>query len=216
MVVTRASVTIRTKSPGKREISTADFERDGIDGGGGARVRDDVFILLMFAVGALRPALVVMHGVYERETPRGETKAFGIVFRFLYKPVGARCLTSAGVRVYNHRSDAVRTRISCCLPIAWCYGKFYYGSAVTASGISRHRCRRSQRRMYGSREPRDLIPGHVYDRESAALIWGLRVCADSPRRSASHRASNNRRERCGSRYLGLVVLRDTIANFSEV
>ena len=178
---------------------------------------------LMFAVGALRPALVVMHECFmnARRTAEEKRRAFeDSFFGFLYK-LGRGALFNVGLAfVYTIIVPIASPDAHQLLPpdrVVRMLKIFYYGSVVTsvrktylatAAGALR-------RRMYGSREPRDLIPGHVYDRESAALIWGITSLAALDSLGVPLRTVLQIIGASGV-VLGIlasVVLRDTIANY---
>ena len=178
---------------------------------------------LMFAVGALRPALVVMHEGFmnARRTAEEKRRAFeDSFFGFLYK-LGRGALFNVGLAfVYTIIVPIASPDAHQLLPpdrVVRMLKIFYYGSVVTsirktylatAAGALR-------RRMYGSKEPRDLIPGHVYDRESAALIWGITSLAALDSLGVPLRTVLQIIGASGV-VLGIlasVVLRDTIANY---
>ncbi len=176
---------------------------------------------LMLAVGALRPALVVVHNAWMRARRRDEDEEFAeSVFGFVYLLARGALFNVGLAFVYAVIVPIASPDAHALLPperVVRMLKIVYYGSVVTsfrkkflakAAGDLR-------RKMYGSREPTDLIPAHVYDRESAALIWGITGLAALDSLGLPLRAVLQVLGASGVvlAIFASVVLRDTIANY---
>ena len=176
---------------------------------------------LMFAVGALRPALVVMHEGWERARGTSSKTAFpDSFFGFTYKLLRTALFNVGLVFVYAVIVPIASPDMHALFPPERCVRmlKILYAGNVVTSVRKKYLATAAgalRRKMYGAVEPADLIPAHVYDRESAALIWGITTLAalDSlglPLKLLLQVLG------ASSVVLGIlasVVLRDTIANY---
>ena len=176
---------------------------------------------LMFAVGSLRPALVVMHDGWERLRGTATKTAFpDSFFGFTYKLMRTALFNVGLVFVYAVIVPIASPDMHALFPPERCVRmlKILYAGNVVTSVRKKYLATAAgalRRKMYGAVEPADLIPAHVYDRESAALIWSITTLAalDSlglPLKVLLQVLG------ASSVVLGIlasVVLRDTIANY---
>jgi len=177
---------------------------------------------LVFAVGALRPALVVVHDAWSRARGDEAGKATfpDSFFGFVYKLMRTALFNVGLVFVYAVIVPIASPEMHALFPPERCVRmlQILYAGNVVTSVRKRYLATAAgelRRKMYGAVEPSDLIPAHVYDRESAALIWSITSLAalDSlglPLRVILQVLG------ASSVVLGIlasVVLRDTIANY---
>jgi len=174
-------------------------------------------------VGSLRPALVVLHNAWDGlwRKKAAERKQFPDSFYgFMYKILRTALLmvglawtyvvivpiSSEGAHQLFPPERCVRL-----LRIVF-YG--YFLNSFRKRYLARFAGQLRQR-IYGKMEPADLIPAHVYDRETGVLVWGLTLLAglDSLGLPLQWVVKGLGASTVVLGILASVVLRDTVANY---
>ena len=146
---------------------------------------------LMVLVGSLRPALVVLHNAWCAVSPaRLRGVADGAVKRpftdsfygWIYKILRTALLMVALAWTYIVIVPISSEGVHALFPPEKCVRVLrilFYGYALN-SFRQRYLARfagRLRQKIYGKAEPADLIPAHVYDRETGVLVWSLTFLA---------------------------------------
>ena len=176
---------------------------------------------LMVLVGSLRPALVVLHnawyGMWGGEVRKPFTESF---YGWAYKILRTALLMVALAWTYIVIVPMSSGGAHLMFPPERCVRLLrivFYGFAID-SFRKRYLARMAgqlRQRIYGKIEPVDLIPAHVYDRETGVLVWGLTFLAalDSLGLPLNLVLKGLGASTVVLGILASVVLRDTVANY---
>ena len=184
---------------------------------------------LMVLVGSLRPALVVLHNAWCAVSPaRLRGVADGAVKRpftdsfygWIYKILRTALLMVALAWTYIVIVPISSEGVHALFPPEKCVRVLrilFYGYALN-SFRQRYLARfagRLRQKIYGKAEPADLIPAHVYDRETGVLVWSLTFLAalDSLGLPLQWVVKGLGASTVVLGILASVVLRDTVANY---
>ena len=192
---------------------------------------------LMMVVASLRPLLVVMHGAWCAVAPsrwRGSLDAksdaavslasrkpftdsfFGWIYKILRTALLMVALAWTYIVIVPISSEGVHALF----PPEKCVRVLrilFYGHALN-SFRQRYLARFAGQlrvKIYGKSEPADLIPAHVYDRETGVLVWSLTFLAalDSLGLPLQWVVKGLGASTVVLGILASVVLRDTVANY---
>ena len=177
---------------------------------------------LVVLVGTLRPALVVLHNAWDsiwggRAKHKPFTDSF---FGWSYRIMRTALLAVALAWTYVIIVPVASTGVHSLFPPERCVRMLrivYMGYAMD-SFRKRYLARLAgalRRRIYGKMEPSDLIPAHVYDRETGVLVWALTGLAamDSLGLPLPWLVKGLGASTVVLGILASVVLRDTVANY---
>ena len=185
---------------------------------------------LMVLVGSLRPALVVLHNAWCAVSPARlrSRRADGAVKRpftdsfygWIYKILRTALLMVALAWTYIVIVPISSEGVHALFPPEKCVRVLrilFYGYALN-SFRQRYLARfagRLRQKIYGKAEPADLIPAHVYDRETGVLVWSLTFLAalDSLGLPLQWVVKGLGASTVVLGILASVVLRDTVANY---
>ena len=177
---------------------------------------------LVVLVGTLRPALVVLHNAWDsmwggRVKHKPFTDSF---FGWSYKILRTALLAVALAWTYVIIVPVASTGVHSLFPPERCVRmlRILYLGYATDSFRKRYLARLAgamRRRIYGKMEPSDLIPAHVYDRETGVLVWALTGLAamDSLGLPLPWLVKGLGASTVVLGILASVVLRDTVANY---
>ena len=192
---------------------------------------------LMVLVGSLRPALVVLHNAWCAIAPsrwRGSLDAksnaeiiaaskkpftdsfYGWIYKILRTALLMVALAWTYIVIVPISSEGVHALF----PPEKCVRVLrilFYGYALN-SFRQRYLARfagQLRQKIYGKAEPADLIPAHVYDRETGVLVWSLTFLAalDSLGLPLQWVVKGLGASTVVLGILASVVLRDTVANY---
>ncbi len=178
---------------------------------------------LVVLVGALRPALVVLHAAWTSlwrsdGTPRKPfTDSF---YGWIYKILRTALLMVALAWTYIVIVPIASTGAHSLFPPEKCLKMLriiFYGYSLN-SFRQRYLARAAgslRQKIYGKAEPADLIPAHVYNRETGVLVWSLTFLAalDSLGLPLQFVVKALGASTVVLGILASVVLRDTVANY---
>ena len=132
---------------------------------------------LMVLVGSLRPALVVLHGAWNALLPGRRSSSFtdsfyGWIYKILRTALLMVALAWTYIVIVPISSDGVHRAL---FPPERCVRRRdpllgYSLNSFRQRYLARFAGQLRQR-IYGKAEPADLIPAHVYDRETGVLVW---------------------------------------------
>ena len=180
---------------------------------------------LMVLVGSLRPALVVLHNAWCAVAPARAAGAakrpftdsfYGWIYVILRTALLMVALAWTYIVIVPISSEGVHALF----PPEKCVRVLrilFYGYALN-SFRQRYLARfagRLRQKIYGKAEPADLIPAHVYDRETGVLVWSLTFLAalDSLGLPLTWVVKGLGASTVVLGILASVVLRDTVANY---
>ena len=176
---------------------------------------------LMVLVGSLRPALVVLHNAWTMLWPGRRVKPFTDSFYgWIYKILRTALLMVALAWTYIVIVPISSGGAHQLFPPERCVRLLrivFYGYSLN-SFRQRYLARfagQLRQKIYGKLEPSDLIPAHVYDRETGVLVWGLTLLAalDSLGLPLQWVVKGLGASTVVLGILASVVLRDTVANY---
>ena len=176
---------------------------------------------LMVLVGSLRPALVVLHGAWNALLPGRRSSSFTDSFYgWIYKILRTALLMVALAWTYIVIVPISSEGVHALFPPERCVRMLrilFYGYSLN-SFRQRYLARfagQLRQRIYGKAEPADLIPAHVYDRETGVLVWSLTFLAalDSLGLPLQWVVKGLGASTVVLGILASVVLRDTVANY---
>ena len=180
---------------------------------------------LMVLVVSLRPALVVLHNAWCAVAPARAAGAakrpftdsfYGWIYVILRTALLMVALAWTYIVIVPISSEGVHALF----PPEKCVRVLrilFYGYALN-SFRQRYLARfagRLRQKIYGKAEPADLIPAHVYDRETGVLVWSLTFLAalDSLGLPLTWVVKGLGASTVVLGILASVVLRDTVANY---